>query len=185
MLVLTKEFLCINVSGNKMRLSITFLLLIGLHSCETRRSVPIKVEKYNRGELMKTFPLERIRIVDKFENKETFLFRSELADSVYTFEVFARDKSKITFWAQECKRIDTKEFNLNGTKLKIYKYRYDIPTGMDEELDFYVTSDGEILGLKEWAWVGHEIFVTEDNKEIINALIADTTTFFKYNFRVF
>jgi hypothetical protein len=160
---------------------LTTIILLGLLSCQERQSTTAMVKKYNHDKLMDTLRFEIIKSVDY--TKTSVIFKGQLTDTVYYFLVDNENKSEIEFMGHKSKLVDRKAIEIGKEKIEIFKYRYDEENSSDEELDFYLTSNGDILGLRELAWNGYEIFLMDNNQEIVRRLTSDTTDFFKYNYR--
>lgn len=160
---------------------LTTIILLGLLSCQERQPTTVMVEKYNHDKLMNTFRFEMIEKVD--DTKTSLIFKGQLTDTVYYFVVDRKNMSEIEFMGHKSKLIDRKTFDIDGERTEVFKYRYDEDNSEDEELDFYLTTDGDILAFRELAWNGYEIFLRDSNLKIIGLLTSDTTDFFKYNYR--
>jgi hypothetical protein len=163
-----------------MRELTTIIFLLGLWNCQERQSTTVMVEKYNRDNLIATLKFEMIERVN--DTKTSIVFKG-LTDTAYYFVVDRRNTNEIEFNGHKSKLIDRKTFDIDGVNAEVLKYRYDEENRYDEELDFYLTADGEILALRELAWNGHEIFLRDNNRKIIERLTSDTTIFFKYNYK--
>jgi hypothetical protein len=161
--------------------ALTTIILLGLMSCQKRQSTIVMVEKFNHDKLMDTIRFELIEKV--YDSKTSVILKGNLTDTVYYFVVDSKNISEIEFMGHKSKLIDTKKFDIDGKITEVIKYRYDDKNSEDEELDFYLTTDGDILALRELAWNGYEVFLTDRNRKIIGLLTIDTTDFFKYNFK--
>jgi len=152
-----------------------------LGSCQEKEPTAVKVEKYNHGELMDTSNVEIIKNIE--ETRISIVFKGDLTDTLYYFMIISDNKNEIEFMGHKSELVDRKTFDADGEQVEILKYRYDLEDGVDEELDFYLTADGDVLGFRELAWNGYEIFLQDKNLQILKLLTSDTTDFFKYNYR--
>ena len=150
-------------------------------SCQEKEPTAVKVEKYNHGELMDTSNVEIIKNIE--ETRISIVFKGDLTDTLYYFMIISDNKNEIEFMGHKSELVDRKTFDADGEQVEILKYRYDLEDGVDEELDFYLTADGDVLGFRELAWNGYEIFLQDKNLQILKLLTSDTTDFFKYNYR--
>jgi hypothetical protein len=154
------------------------ILLIG---CSGKKISTVTVEMYSHFTLKETF---EVSMIESEKSKvRSIIFSSNLVDTIYSFILNKTDLSTIEFCGYTSPLIDKKIYDIRDNKVEVLKYRYDEASSYDEELDIYVTSTGDILGLRELAWEGYLMFTRPSHTEIINALPQDTTRFFKFNFR--
>ncbi|MCB0497203.1 MAG: hypothetical protein KDC79_13770 [Cyclobacteriaceae bacterium] len=78
----------------------------------------------------------------------------------------------------KCELLDSLTTHANNQSTKIYKFFYDAPNTIDEELFVYFNSKVGLLAFVEHAWDGHMFFETKNNLELLNYLKNDTTRFF-------
>ncbi|HYF69042.1 MAG TPA: hypothetical protein VD884_12950 [Ohtaekwangia sp.] len=130
---------------------------------------------------MDTSNVEIIKNIE--ETRISIVFKGDLTDTLYYFMIISDNKNEIEFMGHKSELVDRKTFDADGEQVEILKYRYDLEDGVDEELDFYLTADGDVLGFRELAWNGYEIFLQDKNLQILKLLTSDTTDFFKYNYR--
>jgi hypothetical protein len=165
---------------NKMRI-LTILMFLWLVSCQERPLSTVKVVKYSNERVLVSLLLKEIEIID--DAKISVGYIDDSAYTQYQFVVYKNNKSEIEFMSTPVALIDSSHFEVSGEKIKVLKYRYDVKDMVDEELDIYLTTEGQVLGLKELAWNGYDIFYKEKHLEILKQLKSDTTDFFRYNYR--
>jgi hypothetical protein len=165
---------------NKMRI-LTILMFLWLVSCQERPLPTVKVVKYSNERLLVSLLLKEIEVID--DAKISVEYIDDSAYTQYQFVIYKNNKSEIEFMSTPAVLIDSSYFEVSGEKIKVLKYRYDVKGSVDEELDIYITTKGEILGMKELAWNGYDFFYKEKHLDIINHLKNDSTVFFRYNHR--
>lgn len=156
------------------------IVFFGLFGCDTSHSSIVVVESYSHGKLLTADSLFVIK--ESRGDKTSLSYLSRNLDTIYQVVFNPRNEVSFYFMKDQCDVVDSKTFNIKGRQVTVLKYRYDEVNELDEELDFYLTSGGDILAYKELAWDGYGLFLKEENQSILETLTGETSTFFNRNF---
>ena len=154
----------------------SYLFFIGLSlllACE-QPNEQVNWIIYNRGELIKIHNMEL-----KYDGYN-FTYGTTDSTGIFTasFEVtFNWDDLSLNLWEVDCEFLDGITIHHDGKSTKVFKFYLDDPESIDEEAWIYVSRDHGLLGIVEFAWSGHQLFVN-NNRELLNNLENDTTGFF-------